>query len=297
MNRRNFLLNSSLALASNLFANPAFSLTEGTRFGVQLYSVRDDIKKDPRQTLRALAQMGYSYVEGYGYNNHKWQGEQDLRTMKHLLEETGLTMPSSHFVLKSSDLDRTTGDFTDDFKRMAENAQAIGQQYFVSSFIMPEDRKDVASFQNLCDVMNKAGEFFRKFNLRLGYHNHEFEFDAFDGERTLFDMMLSEVSPENLSIQMDMGWVVYANQDPIEWFKKYPNRFELSHIKDGNKRGTSDKKHTSCIIGKGDVDFKNIIQNQELAGMKMWIVELEDYVVSPLADLKVCLETFKGMIP
>ncbi len=295
MNRRNFILQSSLALTSSLFATPNFSWNEDTRFGIQLYSVRDDMKKDPLKTLRTLAEMGYNYVEGYGYNNHKWQGEQDFREMKRLLEETGLTMPSSHFVLKSSDLDRTKGDFTDDFKRMAENAQAIGQQYFVSSFILPEDRKDEDAFKHLCEVMDKAGEFFRRYNLRLGYHNHEFEFDPF-GETTLFDLMLTNVSPDNLSIQMDMGWVVYANQNPIEWFKKYPNRFVLSHIKDGNKRGDTTNKHTSCIVGKGDVDFKSIIQNQELAGMKMWIVEIEDYVDSPLSDSKVCLENFRALM-
>ncbi|MEY4917152.1 MAG: hypothetical protein RL616_1065 [Verrucomicrobiota bacterium] len=78
--------------------------------------------------------------------------------------------------------------------------------------------------------------------------------------------------------------------------KKFPKRFELSHMKDGNKRGTSDKKHTSCIIGKGDVDFKGILENKKLAGLKMLIVEIEDYVVSPLADSKVCLENFKKLV-
>ena len=155
--------------------------------------------------------------------------------------------------------------------------------------------KDLDAFKNLCDVMNKTGELFKKNGLKLGYHNHEFEFDKL-GNETMFDVMLKNVDAKNLTIEMDMGWVVYANENPVEWFKKYPKRFELSHMKDGNKRGTTDKKHTSCIIGNGDVDFKGILANQKLAGLKMLIVEIEDYVVSPLADAKVCLDNFKKLV-
>jgi sugar phosphate isomerase/epimerase len=295
MNRRNFLLNSSLALASNLFAAPSFARSEGLHsLGIQLYSVRDDLKKDPLTTLKKLAEMGYNYVEGYGYSDHKWQGEHDLGQMKELLYASGLSMPSSHFVLKSSDFDPKTNDFTSDFKIMLEEAQAIGQHYWVSSYIVPEDRKDLDAFKRLCEVMNRAGEYCRKFDLKLGYHNHEFEFDLIH-ETTLMDVMLQEVSPENLSIEMDMGWAVFANQNPVEWFKKYPNRFELSHIKDGNKRGKTEEKHKSCIIGKGDVDFKSIIHTQEISGIRMWIIEIEDYVGTPLDDAKACLENFKNL--
>jgi sugar phosphate isomerase/epimerase len=295
MDRRYFIKNSSLAVASSLIVAPHLDLEKRNRFGIQLYSVRDDMKKDPLSTLKELAKMGYHYVEGYGYKNRKWQGEHDLTLMKTMLAEAGLTMPSAHFVLKSSDFDAKKGDFTDDFKRMTEDAVAVGQKYFVSSNIVSEDRKDLDAFKNLCDVMNKTGVFFKKNGLTLGYHNHEFEFDKL-GEETLFDTMLKEVDAKNLSIQMDMGWAVYANQNPIDWFKKYPKRFELSHMKDGNKRGETANKHVSCIIGKGDVDFKAVMDNRKLAGLKMLIVEIEDYIVSPLADAKTCLDNFKKLV-
>ena len=295
MDRRNFIKQSSLAVASGLVMAPNLNVEKRNRYGIQLYSVRDDMKKDPLSTLKELAKMGYNYVEGYGYRDRKWQGEHDLARMKKMLVESGLTMPSAHFVLKSSDFDAKMGDFTDDFKRMTEDAVAVGQQYFVSSSIVSEDRKDLDAFKNLCGVMNKTGEFFKKNGLTLGYHNHDFEFDKL-GETTLFDTMLKEVDAKNLSIEMDMGWAVYANQNPIEWFKKYPKRFELSHLKDGNKRGETTNKHTSCIIGKGDVDFKAILDNRKLAGLKMLIIEIEDYVVSPLVDAKTCLENFKKLV-
>jgi sugar phosphate isomerase/epimerase len=294
MDRRDFIKNSSLAVASSFIIAPNLEVEKRNRYGIQLYSVRDDMKKDPLSTLKALAKMGYHYVEGYGYNNRKWQGTHDLTLMKSMLAESGLTMPSAHFVLKSSDFDAKKGDFTDDFKRLIEDAVAVGQKYFVSSNIVSEDRKDLDAFKNLCHVMNKTGELFKKSGLKLGYHNHDFEFNKF-GETTIFDTMLKEVDPKNLTIQMDMGWVVYANENPLDWFKKFPKRFELSHIKDGNKRGETDKKHTSCIIGKGDVDFKGILDNKKLAGLKMLIVEIEDYVVSPLADAEACLVNFKKL--
>jgi sugar phosphate isomerase/epimerase len=257
--------------------------------------VRDDMKKDPLSTLEALAKSGYHYVEGYGYNNRKWQGVHDLALMKSILAESGLTMPSAHFVLKSSDFDAKKGDFTDVFKQMLEDAASVGQKYFVSSNIVSEDRKDLDAFKNLCDVMNKSGELFKKNGLKLGYHNHEFEFDKI-GDTTIFDTMLKEVDAKNLTIQMDMGWAVYANQNPLDWFKKFPKRFELSHMKDGNKRGDTTNKHTSCIIGKGDVDFKAIMENRKLAGLKMLIVEIEDYIVSPLVDAETCLVNFKKLV-
>jgi sugar phosphate isomerase/epimerase len=294
MDRRDFIKQSSLAMASS-FIVPNLELEKRNRYGIQLYSVRDDLKKDPLSTLKALAKMGYNYVEGYGYSNRKWQGAHDLTLMKSILAESGLAMPSAHFVLKSSDFDAKKGDFTDDFKQMLEDAASVGQKYFVSSNIVSEDRKDLDAFKNLCNVMNKSGELFKKNGLKLGYHNHDFEFNKL-GEETLFDTMLKEVDAKNLTIQMDMGWAVYANQNPLEWFKKYPKRFELSHMKDGNKRGDTDKKHTSCIIGKGDVDFKAILDNKKMAGLKMLIVEIEDYVVSPLADAETCLVNFKKLI-
>ena len=295
MDRRDFIKQSSLAMAGSLMIAPNLNLEKRNRYGIQLYSVREDLKKDPLSTLKALAKMGYNYVEGYGYKDRKWQGAHDLASMKSMLGEAGLTMPSAHFVLKSSDFDVKKGDFTDDFKQMLEDAASVGQKYFVSSNIVSEDRKDLDAFKNLCNVMNKSGELFKKNGLKLGYHNHDFEFNKL-GEETLFDTMLKEVDAKNLTIQMDMGWAVYANQNPLEWFKKYPKRFELSHMKDGNKRGDTTNKHTSCIIGKGDVDFKAILDNKKLAGLKMLIVEIEDYVVSPLADAEACLVNFKKLI-
>ena len=295
MERRDFIKNASLAVASSYVIAPNFDFAKRHRYGIQLYSVRDDMKKAPLSTLKELAKMGYNYVEGYGYRDRKWQGAHDVNQMKMWLAESGLTMPSAHFVLKSSDYDKKTGNFTDNFKKTVDDALAVGQKYFVSSSIVKEDMTNLDAFKNLCDVMNKTGELFKKNGLKLGYHNHEFEFDKL-GTETMFDVMLKNVDAKNLTIEMDMGWVVYANENPVEWFKKYPKRFELSHMKDGNKRGTTDKKHTSCIIGNGDVDFIGILANQKLAGLKMLIVEIEDYVVSPLADAKVCLDNFKKLV-
>ena len=295
MERRDFIKNASLAVAGSMLVAPNLDFAKRKSIGIQLYSVRDDMKKDPLSTLKELAKMGYNYVEGYGYNNRKWQGAHDVNQMKMWLAESGLTMPSAHFVLKSSDYDKPKGDFTDSFKKTVDDALAVGQKYFVSSSIVKEDMTDLDAFKNLCDVMNKTGELFKKNGLKLGYHNHDFEFNKL-GNETMLDVMLRNVEPKNLTMEMDMGWVVYANENPVDWFKKYPKRFELSHMKDGNKRGMSDKKHTSCIIGNGDVDFKGILANQKLAGLKMLIIEIEDYVVSPLADAKVCLDNFKKLV-
>ena len=293
MNRRNFIKNSSLTVASGLLLSPQLNLKKKTQFGLQLYSVRADLKIHPLDTLKEISKIGYNYVEGYGYDNRKWQGTGDVNQTKIMLAESGLKMPSAHFVLKTSDYDFTKKDFSENIKHTLNDALAVGQKYFVSSSIINEDKKDVEAFKKLCEVFNRTGEYFSKNGLKLGYHNHDSEFDSF-GDSTMMDMMLKEVDAKNLTIEMDMGWVVYANQNPIEWFKKYPHRFELSHLKDGNKGGTPKKEFKSVVIGKGDVDFKSILENRALGGLKMYIVEIEDYVVSPIADAKACLDNIKS---
>ncbi len=295
MNRRHFIKNSSLTVASGLLITPTLHLKKKPQFGLQLYSVREDLKLNPRNTLNDIAKIGYQYVEGYGYGNRTWQGTGDVHKTKMMLAESGLKMPSAHFILKTSDYDFTKKSFSDNLKHTLDDALAVGQKYFVSSSIIESDKKNVDSFKKLCEVFNKTGEYFFKNGLKLGYHNHDSEFEKF-GDSTMMDIMLKEVDAKNLTIEMDMGWVVYANQNPVEWYKKYPHRFELSHLKDGNRSGTPKTEFKSVVIGKGDVDFKNILENRALGGLKMYIVEIEDYVVSPIADAKACLDNIKKLV-
>ncbi len=295
MNRRHFITNSGLSVAGALLLPKVFDFKKHPQFGLQLYSVREDLKKNPLVTLKDIAKIGYDYVEGYGYTNRKWQGAHDLVQMKSMLSESGLKMPSAHFVLKTTDYDVAKKDFTDNLKQTVEDALAVGQKYFVSSWIVDEDKKDLNAFKKLCEVYNKTGEYFAKNGLKLGYHNHDFEFHPFEGS-TIMDIMLKEVDAKNLAMEFDMGWVVYANNNPVDWFNRYPHRFELSHLKDGNKPGTPKTAFKSVVIGKGDVDFKSIIANRKQAGLKMYIVEIEDYVVSPIADAKACLDEIRKLI-
>ena len=294
MNRRHFIQNSSLTVASGLLFNQPLNFKKKSQFGLQLYSVRDLLKTNSLNTLKDISKIGYNYVEGYGYSNRKWQGTGDVNQTKTMLADSGLKMPSAHFVLKISDYDFTKKDFSENIKHTLNDALAVGQKYFVSSSIINEDKKDADTFKKLCEVFNKTGEYFSKNGLKLGYHNHDSEFTSF-GDSTMMDMMLKEVDAKNLTIEMDMGWVVYANQNPVEWYKKYPHRFELSHLKDGNKKSVSKTEFKSVVIGKGDVDFKSILENHTLGGLKMYIVEIEDYVVSPIADAKACLENIKKL--
>ena len=295
MNRRNFLTNSGLSIAGALLLPKAIDFKKKKEFGLQLYSVRKEVMTDALNTLKEVANIGYNYVEGFGYGNRKWVGLGDAIQAKKLLAESGLKMPSAHFVLKTADYDFTKKDFSDNLKHTVEDALAVGQKYFVSSSMTNSDKKDPESLKKLLEVYNKTGEYFAKNGLKLGYHNHDSEFAKF-GDSTIMDMMLTLVEPKNLTIEMDMGWVVWANQNPIDWFKKYPHRFELSHLKDGNKKLTPETKYKSCVIGNGDVDFKAILANQKLAGLKMLIVEVEEYVVSPIADAKACLENIKKLV-
>ena len=108
----------------------------------------------------------------------------------------------------------------------------------------------------------------------------------------LYEILLKNTDPTLVVQEMDWGWAVAAKQDPVEWFKKYPGRFELAHVKDVDN--DDDKKST--IIGQGKVDFPTILDNIKKGGVKYLIVEIEDYEKSPLEDAKVCYKNFHKLV-
>ena len=181
---------------------------------------------------------------------------------------------------------------TDDFKTAVADALVVGQKYLINPWLAEEERVP-ESIKSLCETMNKAGEYCKSQGIKFGYHNHWFEFEKeVDGILT-YDYILKNTDAALVTQEMDMCWATYAKQNPVDWFKKYPGRFELAHMKDVSNIG-GDK--VSSIVGEGLVDFKAILDNQKLAGLKMLIVELENYRTTPLQDVGVSLKNLKKMM-
>ena len=296
MTRRSFIgTSATLAAATSLPLN--LLSPKEKPIGVQLWSVREDMTEDPDKTLKALARDGFNFVECFsnpkenqGYVKGKVFGK-SVMEFKKMLKEYELKMPSGHVGFTSKDYDFTKKDISDDWKKSVEDALKLGQRYIICPWMEEVERKTPDDLKKFCEALNGAGTYCQSQSIRFGYHNHWFEFDKV-GDDLVYTTLLKNTNPELVAFEMDLCWAVSKNQDPVEWFKNYPGRFELVHLKDLDQ---DDNKKT-VIFGQGKVDFPNILDNLRKGGVRYLIVELENYEKSPLEDLKVCYKNAHKLI-
>ncbi|MGI8581311.1 MAG: sugar phosphate isomerase/epimerase family protein [Chitinophagaceae bacterium] len=300
LSRRKFLVNGSLSLAGTMFlSNNLFANTSAmkTTLGIQLYSVRDDMKKDPLNTLKQLAAMGYKNVEHANYVDRKFYGY-TAKEFKKVLNDLGLKMPSGHTVMRTRHWDEVTKDFTDEWKYTVEDAKTVGQRYVITPSFDESLRKNYDSLISLLEKFNKSGELCKKSGLKFGYHNHDFEFRYSLNDKKIYDIILEHTDPALVAQQIDIGNMLEAGGMALEILKKYPGRFESMHVKDEVKaenKGEMSGKLESTILGKGIVPVKQIIDfARKSGGTKEFIIEQESYQgKTPLECVKEDLRIMK----
>lgn len=299
ISRRRFLKQGAFTVAgSTLLSNrllasvlPGADLKELT--GVQLYSIRDDMKKDPMGTLQALARMGYKHVEHANYVNRKFYGW-SAQEFKKILDDLGMTMPSGHTVMTSQHWDASKKDFTDAWKYTVEDAAVCGQKFVISPWLEEGKRKTESDLKGFMEVFNKCGELCQKSGMKYGYHNHDFEFSQKLGDRTVFDIILSETDPKLVMQQLDIGNMINGGAKALDIMKKYPGRFESMHVKDEIAAAGGHEKYESTVLGKGIVPVKEVIDLGRKWGTKHFIIEQESYQgKTPLECMKENLEIMK----
>jgi sugar phosphate isomerase/epimerase len=283
MDRRTFIRNSSLtvaaaAMASDLFAQG--SAYKG-RTGLQIYSLRDSIFKNPKKVLEEIASYGYKELETFGYGEGKLFGLTVKEYGDHV-KSLGMRTVSGHYGI---DL------LTKNWERSCADAAALGQEYVVVPWMSDQYYKTLSTLKSTCELINKAGETAKKAGLRIGYHNHAFEFGKVEGQ-VIMDVMLKELDPALVGLELDLFWVVNAGQDPIAYFRKYPGRFEQWHVKDMDK---SDKEK-NADVGTGSIDFRPIFAQAKLSGMKHFYIEQETYPVSPSESVKNSISNLLKLI-
>src|SRR5487761_2177526 len=299
--RRKFLVNSSLTLAgtmllpNNIFADKK---PKQTILGLQLYSVRDDMKKDPLGTLKELAAMGYKNVEHANYIDRKFYGYSALE-FKKVLSDLGLKMPSGHTVMSDKHWDSSKNDFTDVWKQTVEDAATVGQRYVISPWLDESLRKNYDDLVRFLDIFNKSGELCKKSGLKFGYHNHDFEFKYSLNGELIYDIILEKTDPNLVLQQMDIGNMYGAGGRALDILKKYPGRFESMHVKDeikANDKGEMNDNYESTILGKGILPVKEIVDLfRKSGGTTEFIIEQESYQgISPLECSKEDLKIMKN---
>ncbi len=301
ISRRNFLRNGAFALAgTTLLSHELFAARRAAKevLGIQLYSIRDDMKKDPAGTLKQLADMGYKYVEHANYVNRKFYGY-SAPEFKKLLADLGLSMPSGHTVMGKQHWDATKKDFTDEWKYTVEDAATLGQHYVISPWLDESLRKTYDDFKAYMDVFNKSGELCKKSGMKFGYHNHDFEFSTKLNGQQLFDLILENTDPSLVAQQLDIGNMYHAGGIALDIVKKYPGRFELMHVKDeiktDHKEGGMSGNYESTVLGAGIIPVKEVIDlGRKSGGTKYFIIEQESYQdKTPLEAVKIDLQKMR----
>jgi sugar phosphate isomerase/epimerase len=294
--RRTFLKNSALAIAaaSILPATSFASFRKKRITGIQLYTVREDMSKDPAGTLKKLAEMGYQYVEHANYIDRKFYGY-NAKDFKGLLDSLGLKMLSGHTRLDPQHWDAVKKDFSDPWKHTVEDAAVVGQQYVISPSLDASLRKTYDDALRYMDVFNKCGELCKKSGMKFGYHNHDFEFSTVLDNKKLFDIILQHTDPELVAQQLDMGNLYNGGAIAIAVVMQYPGRFELMHVKDEIKAASGTEKYESTILGEGIVNTRQVTDlGKKSGGTHQFIIEQESYQgKAPLDCAKADLDIMK----
>ena len=276
--RRTFLKNSTVLLAGTaLLSKTSFAASKPNEIvGLQLYSVRDDMKKDPVGTLTQLAKMGYKNVEHANYIERKFYGFSAIE-FKKILDDLGLKMVSGHTVMGKSHWDIAKKEFSDSWKWTIDDAAYLEQKYVISPSMDNTMRKSYDDMVRYMDVFNLCGELCQKTGMKFGYHNHSFEFSEKLNDIKVFDIMMQKMDPKLVVMQLDIGNMYIAGAKALDILGQYPGRFEMIHVKD-EIAVTSAEKYESTILGDGIIPAKEALDlGRKIGASKCFIIEQESY--------------------
>lgn len=268
--RRQFLKTSAALAAGSLLMpgmtrpNPARRVTD---IGIQLYTVRAEMLADPAGTLKKLARIGFKELESARSEKGNYYGLQP-KEIRRIATDLGMTLRSGHVHVDK------------DWERSLEEATETGQEYIISA-VLPSPGQTAGHYQQSAEAFNKLGEQCKKAGLHFGYHNHDSEFEQSDNT-VLYDVLLKYTDPGLVTMEMDLGWVVAAGHDPFTYFRDYPGRFHLWHLKDMART-----ERRSVEFGQGKVDIKGLFQHARQSGMKYFFLEQEEYAHSAFESIQI----------
>ena len=286
--RRSFLKSTSLATAGLMVIPSGFKI-KSQLIGLQLYTVRDEMGKDPKSTLEKVAQIGYTSVESAGYTGDRKFYKMSPSEFKKELKQNGLVIPSSHYRL-GEDKEKGEimhGTLLHDWDKAVDDAAEVGIKYMVCAWLSEAERKGLDHYKYIADQLNVAGEKCKKSGIQLCYHNHDFEFIKQD-DKYPYDILLAS-DKDLVKFEMDLYWMKKAGQDPMKYFNEHPGRFPLWHIKDMDNTS----EHSFTEVGNGIIDFKEIFKHKEKAGMKYFFVEQDKCPGSPFDSITQSISYIK----
>jgi sugar phosphate isomerase/epimerase len=257
----------------------------GLPIGIQLYMVSKPLNENAPGTLKKLYEIGYREVETAG--TAKYSAAEFAK----LITDAGLKCPSVHLQVKDDDFDSALAD-----------AKALGAHYAVNSLmripppggkLRADGKLGMDGFQRLADRLNELGTKAKAIGLQYAYHNHNMEFEKLPDGTPGYDLLVTKTDPELVKFEIDCGWMTVANANPVEYFKKYPGRFKMLHIKDfqplsGNGKGDEGVRPQGADAGTGFVKYGPIFEGAKGVGIEHIFAEQEaPFPVSQMDSAKV----------
>jgi sugar phosphate isomerase/epimerase len=269
MDRRGFLTSLGLAAAASQMACASTARNAAParrlrRVGIQLYTLRDDARRDLERTLGDIAAAGYNDVELLGSMNNFGMAPARLRA---ILDRDGLRAPSTH----------VAGSALDDLDRQLADAATLGHQYLIVASLPVGEHPTLDDYKHWADRLNESGSRSLTHGVRIGFHNHAGDFKPIDGV-VPYDVLMERTDPAIVRMQLDTGNLAMAGRDPLDYMKRFGSRYWLFHIKDVPRLGPTDDTE----LGKGIIDFKRLLASIDHIDDKILFVEQETYPGAPL---------------
>ncbi|QCW99955.1 TIM barrel protein [Aggregatimonas sangjinii] len=267
--RRNFLKKSGLAAAATLVPlhNFAMDIEPNYKMGLQLFTIRDAMEKDPLGSLKAVAALGYADLETYGYDvvTDSYYGCK-AKAFKQILDDLNLTATSGHYGF-SDYFEKSKEELFRYVEQCISGAHTLDKKYIVWPWLHPQYRT-LEHFKILAEKLNRIGEQVTAAGLGFAYHNHDFEFTDHDGQ-TGYDIILEQTDPELVKLQMDLYWVVHSSKSsPAELIASQPGRYVMWHIKDMDK-----KTRDYTELGNGSIDYTDMLSTIDTDALEYYYLE------------------------
>ena len=264
----------------------SFGFSQDKFGGLTLYTVRNEMGSNPEETLKAVADVGYKYIEAADYKDGKFYN-MSPEEFKNQVTELGMKPLSAH--MGSVTLENADQQIAD--------AKAAGFKYFVlpvplmGYFKFDQESRSLkmtGEIEELTDIINTLGKKCKEAGLELLYHNHDFEYKKDENGIVPIEYFMENTDPAYVNFQVDLYWVVKAGADPIAYMEKYPGRYKVWHIKDMDDQGRF------APVGTGSIDFAKILEKKEVSGMEYYIVE-QDRTFDGMKPLEAIKISHKGL--
>ncbi|UKT63427.1 sugar phosphate isomerase/epimerase family protein [Pedobacter mucosus] len=320
-NRRAFLKNTAVLSGALLLSKSSFSFNnilierKISEVGLQLFTIREALTKDVKSSIKNVSSIGYKHVETF-YGYAKGAGEPKfwgltVKELKTLLNDNQLKTYSGHYQLNDF---LTKGNGEDSaLKYQIEIAATLGQKYLIVPIppLTIWDKMKAEDFQYMASQLNKAAEIAKKSGIKIGYHNHFWEFRTLADGNKGYDILLKETDPKLVSFEMDLFWVKKSGIKPEDYFAKYPHRFPMWHVKDMDKNNTAvitggalDQKPSMEIlkgisyaeVGSGNINYAEIFKHQEESGLQHIFVEQDVITKDPFVSIKESFDYVKNSL-